>query len=83
MPVLMLLGGSDDIADPGTCEVLVASSAIEQQVTLTNYPGARHGFDIEDAPPVLDIGNGMTIGYQNKVAEASWAAILQFLAVSD
>ena len=83
MPVLMLLGGSDDIANPNTCEDLVNSAAIEQQITLTNYPGARHGFDIEDAPPVLDIGNGMTVGYQKEAADGSWAAILQFLAMSE
>ena len=83
MPVLMLLGGSDDIADPNNCENLVGSGATEEQITLVNYPGARHGFDIEDAPPVLDIGNGMTVGYQERAAEASWAVILQFLAMSE
>jgi len=83
MPVLMLLGGSDDIADPNICENLVGSAAIEQQVTLVNYPGARHGFDIEDAPTVLDIGSDMTVGYQKEAAEASWAEILQFLAMSE
>jgi len=83
MPVLMLLGGSDDIADPNICENLVDSAAIEEQVTLANYPRARHGFDIEDAPPVLDIGNDMTVGYQKEAAEASWAAILHFLAMAE
>lgn len=83
MPVLMLLGGSDDIADPVNCENLVNSVAIAQQITLANYPGARHGFDIQDAPPVLDIGNGMSIGYQQEAAAASWATILQFLTVSE
>lgn len=80
MPVLVLLGGSDDIADPAICEELVASATIEQQITVNIYPGARHGFDIKDAPPMLDIGNGMTIGYQREAAEASWVSILQFLA---
>ncbi len=83
MPILLLLGGSDDIADPNICKDLVGSVAIEQQITLAIYPGARHGFDIEDAPPVLGIGNGMTVGYQKEAAEASWAAILQFLAMSE
>lgn len=83
MPVLVLLGGSDDIADPTICEKLVASAAIEQQITVNNYPGARHGFDIEDAPPMLDIGNGMTIGYQKEAADASWVSILRFLAAPE
>jgi len=83
MPVLMLLGGSDDIADPNICEALAGSVDIEQQITLINYSGARHGFDIEDAPPVLEIGNGMTVGYQKEAADASWAAILQFLSMPE
>jgi dienelactone hydrolase len=79
----MLLGGSDDIAIPSVCEELVDSVPIKQHITVEMYPGARHGFDILDAPPVLDEGNGITIGYQREAAEASWLAILQFFAVSD
>jgi dienelactone hydrolase len=83
IPILMLLGGSDDIAIPSVCEELVDSVPIKQHITVEMYPGARHGFDILDAPPVLDEGNGITIGYQREAAEASWLAILQFFAVSD
>ncbi len=83
IPVLMLLGGSDDIADATTCEDLVESAHIKHQITVDNYPGARHGFDIEGAPPMLDIGNGMTVGYQKEAADASWLAIVQFLTVAE
>jgi len=82
VPTLVLLGGSDNIADPAVCERLVDLAATKQQITLVNYPGARHGFDIEDAPPVLDIGNGMTVGYQREAADASWVAIRKFLAAN-
>ena len=79
MPILMLLGGSDDIAIPSVCEELVDSVAIKQHITVENYPGARHGFDVQDAPPMLESGNGKTVGYQKEAAEASWQAILEFL----
>lgn len=81
LPLLMLLGGADDIADPSECEELVARSDVGAMVSIRNYPGARHGYDIPDAPAVMDIGNGMTIGYQQAAAEASWREILAFLAV--
>ena len=76
---LVLLGGSDDIADPSVCEDLIESVPIRQFITVENYPNARHGFDIVDAPPVMDIGNGLSIGYQKEAAEAAWAAMLGFL----
>jgi len=83
MPILMLLGGSDDIAVPSVCEELVDSAPIKQHITVENYPGARHGFDIQDAPPILESGGGKTVGYQKEAAEASWQAILGFLKDPD
>jgi dienelactone hydrolase len=80
VPLLMLLGDADDIADPSICEALVARSATEPMITVRSYPGARHGYDISDAPPVLDIGNGRTIGFQEAAAEATWREILTFLS---
>lgn len=79
VPLLMLLGGADDIADPSQCEDLVARSRTRPLISVRNYPGARHGYDIIDAPSVLEIGNGMTIGYQQAAAEATWREILAFL----
>ena len=83
IPILMLLGGADDIAEPTTCEELVRIAAAKDQIDLKIYPGARHGFDIEDAPPFIDIGGGMTVGYQRAASEASWKEILSFLDRSD
>ena len=79
VPLLMLLGDADDIADASMCEELVARPATETVITLRRYPGARHGYDVPEAPEALDIGNGRTIGYQQAAAEASWREILAFL----
>jgi dienelactone hydrolase len=83
MPILMLLGGSDDIAIPSVCEELVRSVPIKRHITVENYAGARHGFDILDAPPIMYCCGGKTIGYQQEAAEKSWQAILGFLSGSD
>jgi dienelactone hydrolase len=83
VPVLALLGGADDIADPDVCEEVFEDVSISDQISVLRYPGARHGFDIAGAPAVVDEGNGKTIGYQQEAAEASWQAILEFLSASD
>lgn len=83
MPILILLGGADDIADPSECEQLIRTSSAKEQIVVRNYPGARHGFDIVDAPAIVDIGNGMTIGYQKDAAEESWDEIVTFLLAND
>ena len=80
IPLLLLLGDADDIADPVLCSNLIEASKVKSLIEVRHYPGARHGFDIEDAPPVLEIGGGMTIGYQRAAAEASWREVLSFLA---
>ena len=80
VPLLVLLGGADDIADPDLCEALVAESPTKDLITLHRYPGARHGFDIMAAPEVLAIGNGMTIGFQQRAAEQAWLEMLRFLS---
>lgn len=78
MPVLMLLGDADDIADPSICQHLVDSSPVTRSITVHRFPGARHGFDAEGAPTVLATGNGMSIGYQEAAAAESWAHLIDF-----
>ena len=82
VPVLMLLGDADDIADPMLCDALVDSSPIKGLITVRHYPGARHGFDIEGAPSVLDIGNGRTVGYQEAAANSAWKELTAFIGVN-
>lgn len=83
IPILMLLGGADDIAKPASCEKLARTATVKDQIQLKIYPGARHGFDIEKAPPIIDVGGGRTVGYQRTAAEQSWDEILSFLSTSD
>lgn len=79
VPLLMLLGGADDIAEPEECEALVEGSPAASWITVRSYDGARHGFDIEDAPPVLDVGGGRTVGFQEHAAREAWEEVLRFL----
>ncbi len=79
VPLLMLLGEADDIADPSVCERLIEGSTISSVAAVRTYPGARHGYDVAGAPGVLPIGSDMTIGYQEAAAEASWNEIFTFL----
>ena len=83
VPVLALLGGADDIADPDVCENFFENVSTSEEVSVIRYPGARHGFDIAGAPTVVDEGNGHTIGYQKAAAKASWQTILEFLSATD
>jgi dienelactone hydrolase len=79
-PLLMLLGGADDIAKPDVCLSLIAKSDPSLDAEVITYPGARHGFDISDAASVLELKNGLTIGYQRAAATESWRAILAFIS---
>ena len=78
IPVLMLLGDADDIADPSVCQRLVESSPANRSFTVHRYPNARHGFDAQGAPTFLDIGKGMSVGYQEAAAIESWAHLMDF-----
>jgi dienelactone hydrolase len=80
VPLLVLLGGADDIAVPSRCEDLLATSGLGELVEVHRYDGARHGFDIQAAPSILEIADGKSIGYQSAAAEASWEEIMRFLA---
>jgi dienelactone hydrolase len=45
-PLLMLLGGADEMTEPGPCQRLAQGlEAVGLPVKLVVYPGAHHGFD--------------------------------------
>jgi len=53
-PMLMLLGGADEMTEPVACEHYAAElQALGMPVRVVVYPGANHGFDRQQ-PVVLD-----------------------------
>jgi dienelactone hydrolase len=79
LPVLILIGESDDIALPSICHSLIQSLSDKTNVSVISYQNARHGFDLSEGPKVLPVGTGMTIGRNKKAGEQAWQAIVKFL----
>ena len=78
LPVLMLLGGADDMTPPQLCQDTVKQVATPASVKIVVYPGALHGFDHPDLPPKMRSGFA-TVGYQPEAAASSSKEIEQFL----
>jgi dienelactone hydrolase len=85
VPLLMLLGGSDDWTPPQPCRDL-AAAVPGPLVKLVTYPGAVHGFDGEppvrlrrDVPGGARPGQGVHVGGQPAARAASREHLLDFL----
>jgi dienelactone hydrolase len=74
IPTLLLLGAIDDIDPPEMCETVVANLADPSSVRVHKYEGARHGFDLSEAPPVMELGNGRSIGFNSEASTQAWDA---------
>jgi dienelactone hydrolase len=72
---LMLLGANDDIAPPALCNA-VSKGVPAERLRMITYPDARHGFDMRGFPK--DTLSGAP-AYNAEAAEASWAAVIEFL----
>jgi len=81
VPVLMLLGGEDDIAPGKPCEAAAKKSAAPDVVKVVWYPGAYHAFDVSEMPAKTR-GPWGTMGYHAQAATAAWEEVQQFLKVS-
>jgi dienelactone hydrolase len=77
-PVLMLLGGADDMTPAEPCQELVAKLAVPAATKLVVYPGALHAFDVPELPAKMRYGFA-TIGYHPQAAAAARKEIEQFL----
>ena len=76
-PLLMLLGGADDMTQPGWCRDL-AVKAPASTVKVIVYPGAPHGFDVPELSEKTRVGFG-TLGYDKQAADAAWQEAERFL----
>jgi dienelactone hydrolase len=78
VPVLMLLGGDDDMTPAKLCQEVVARLAAPAAVRIVVYPGALHAFDVPELPARVRLGFA-TIGYDPQAAAAAQKEIEQFL----
>jgi dienelactone hydrolase len=81
VPVLMLLGGDDDMTPAKLCQDAVARLAAPAAVRIVVYPGALHAFDVPELPARTRLGFA-TIGYDPHAAAAAQKEIEQFLRVA-
>ena len=80
-PVLMLLGGEDDVAPGKPCQTAARKNAAPGAVKIVWYPGAYHAFDVSEIPAKTR-GPWGTMGYHAQAAAAAWEEVQQFLKVS-
>jgi dienelactone hydrolase len=81
MPVLVLLGGLDDIALPEECRRIARELPEGTNAVVHEYADGRHGFDMTEGPELLDLGGGLTLGRNEEAGDAAWSEIFRFLGV--
>jgi len=77
-PVLMLLGGDDDMTPARLCQDAVTRVATPAAVKIVVYPGARHAFDVPDLPATMKLGFA-TLGYHAEATAAARKEVELFL----
>jgi len=78
LPILMLLGGDDDMTPARLCQEGAQRVAVPAAIKIVVYPGALHAFDVPDLPPKLKYGFA-TIGYHPEAAASARKEVEQFL----
>lgn len=78
VPVLLLYGGLDTIAAPSLCRYVYEGKPAARHVRAEIYPGARHGFDIDELPEQTKYRFGV-LGFHPEAARKSWQAVETFL----
>ena len=80
-PVLMLLGGGDDMTPAKQCQEAAKGVAVPASVKIVVYPGALHGFDVPELPTKMRYGFA-SIGYNPEAAASARKEVEQFLRAS-
>jgi dienelactone hydrolase len=80
-PVLMLLGGDDDMTPARLCQEAVTRVAAPAAVKVVVYPGALHGFDVPEVRTKVRVGFG-TLAYHPEAAASAEKEVQQFLRAS-
>jgi dienelactone hydrolase len=80
-PVLMLLGGDDQVAPSEACQAAGQRSAAPDTVKIVTYHGALHAFDVAEIP-AESRGPAGPMGYNAQAAAAAWEQVQQFLKAS-
>jgi dienelactone hydrolase len=78
LPVLMLLGGDDDMTPTALCQEVARKVADPAALKVVVYPGARHAFDVPGLPPKMPYGFA-SIGYDPRAAASAQNEVDQFL----
>jgi dienelactone hydrolase len=80
-PMLLLLGGLDNIQPARYCIDLVQRSPRGNLIQVVEYSQAHHCFNAEDAPQVTENRSEPTCAYNPEASIASWHEIQRFLQV--
>lgn len=80
VPILMLLGGADDMTPAGLCQEALkrVPGPAAAVVKIVVYPGALHAFDVPELPARMRLGFA-TIGHHPTAAAAARKEVEQFL----
>lgn len=82
IPVLMLIGGEDEVAPGKACIEAAKRHPSPETVKVRVYPGAHHGFDVAELPAKTRYEFG-TIGYHAAAAAAAAEEVRAFLKAGD
>ncbi|HEX2437221.1 MAG TPA: dienelactone hydrolase family protein [Methylomirabilota bacterium] len=78
LPVLLLLGGDDQMTPASACQETAKKVALPAAVKIVVYPGALHGFDVPELPARMRLGFSI-IGHHPGAAASARKEVDQFL----